>query len=1311
MLTTYHTFLRKTNIFISCWLSRRIKSLSKLISGDAQMLLTIFSPKNKFYDFSCLRGYQFNVLQDLREDLNNSQILIGTENTGKDLWPWELIDKNVSGTSLPKHFVFNVYCFAKLKGFDVCKEFVQGDLKVESLTFVCKVYKAITNMINCMTEEQFESVIMPIVALGLDASQKQFGDTESKLEKPNELCKFIKRLQKMMQNSSHKIPEALLQKATDLHLILAIKLMRSSALECRLKGLKEILKIIKSITTKGAIKDKAANSQIIAEALGKHHIFHHIFAESSLHGEILKKCAEEDLFGFLYAWKQLSMENILLMWNTAISKSGDVELQRCVFQVLTKLVIHFCSVHSKEIFTLLSQIRFGDFNENIISLLVALTKNECLRRSKPIVLEETKSKNSILTTPLQSVMEYDSEENYGEFVSAGQRFRQKEKTESPTKEQDPVLVEDPPGYVTEDRDAIMKHLFSLVQDRCLSEGLDQSLQNHIIEQFLSIVATYHKRISGEDIIAKYITICEEMLARDDSPFQAAKIYIALFSNSPKSKVSNPELLQKLIVNLLKFKLEALNLASKSSANNENLDIPIAGSIRKFSYFEEISGRLNLIGDLICSEYHKLKPWGMQSLCKIFMHNNVSPKEKDLFFSFMQRLSSSKVAHEMMFTGVLNFFYYDILLRLDPKQYTLSAFFCLKNILILLNSHFKRLSNDNNCLVIYDIKLIGTQAVWQIYLKAPDKTVSENARCLILNIYENLSTDLLEREGNTIRKQFIGECMKFIKENFENIQKGNNISQAKDAILNAVKILAEYINDFNEESTKSEPKVINEMIDIHFHYHASDCCCTRLYSVRHDKSLADLFTLFETEFYYHRKCHEILFLFNGEALYPSSATIGSFGFKQEPHIYGEALIRFVEGIPGGKQKEYWETDSIHKLKAMFPGKKQEVYYKALTKSKGELSQAIQVLLDDKEVINIQNEVEKVAKARLAQIYNAKAEKASSILANSEEYFKLFYACLTIDSKEISNRLWLMLQGLPLSIFKRNEMARLICSNNTMTPWNEIFGIDSPYTLSYSLRVFIDILNSSSENSSGQYGKTNRREQATICLTRLIKDKGLNALYNLLISSKNIEMFPTRDHYPQYCVISYIIAIFKECITCSIMDADNTEILYSVKETKGLPEMDLHFDISPSMKKDIREFIKQQDLVPFLQFYITALVKDNEDIILDRGNFFPLMIALMHYNPQLYLPDFYEDIQFFEFLISYLLNSSNFYVKNIIVGRLSTMFNSYYEHDKLDHNQLPPDAQFFNCMLMYLPNPNIDHPNCEAFFNYLITLCKVYKCKKK
>ena len=132
---------------------------------------------------------------------------------------------------------------------------------------------------------------------------------------------------------------------------------------------------------------------------------------------------------------------------------------------------------------------------------------------------------------------------------------------------------------------------------------------------------------------------------------------------------------------------------------------------------------------------------------------------------MDKDSQTIAASESIFNDdCLEMLYFETLLKLDFRYITEVMYECFERYFIYINEQYGQIvtnSTFESNFEVYETKLIGIEALWEILLCARNVKVYKNATEFLHKIYKKMSPELVDRL-NEIKEDLLQNCMDQIK---------------------------------------------------------------------------------------------------------------------------------------------------------------------------------------------------------------------------------------------------------------------------------------------------------------------------------------------------------------------------------------------------------------------------------------------------------------------------------------------------------------------------------------------------------------------
>lgn len=116
-------------------------------------------------------------------------------------------------------------------------------------------------------------------------------------------------------------------------------------------------------------------------------------------------------------------------------------------------------------------------------------------------------------------------------------------------------------------------------------------------------------------------------------------------------------------------------------------------------------------------------------------------------------------------------FFDTLLKLDFRYITEVMYDCFERYFIYINEQYGQIvtnSNFESAFEVFETKLIGIEALWEILLCSRNAKVYRQATEFLHKIYKKMSPTLVERL-NEIKEDLLQNCMEQIRAGYNEIR--------------------------------------------------------------------------------------------------------------------------------------------------------------------------------------------------------------------------------------------------------------------------------------------------------------------------------------------------------------------------------------------------------------------------------------------------------------------------------------------------------------------------------------------------------------
>ena len=111
-------------------------------------------------------------------------------------------------------------------------------------------------------------------------------------------------------------------------------------------------------------------------------------------------------------------------------------------------------------------------------------------------------------------------------------------------------------------------------------------------------------------------------------------------------------------------------------------------------------------------------------------------------------------------------------------------------------------SDSQMFEVFETKLIGIEALWEISLCARNDKVYKKAADFLHKLYKRMAPDLVKDRLNEIKEDLLKTCMDHIKTGYKDIQSeldegvpAYSIEDPKNRIARSIQQLCKFIDDF------------------------------------------------------------------------------------------------------------------------------------------------------------------------------------------------------------------------------------------------------------------------------------------------------------------------------------------------------------------------------------------------------------------------------------------------------------------------------------------------------------------------------------
>ena len=185
-----------------------------------------------------------------------------------------------------------------------------------------------------------------------------------------------------------------------------------------------------------------------------------------------------------------------------------------------------------------------------------------------------------------------------------------------------------------------------------------------------------------------------------------------------------------------------------------LDTMVTNRVYNFSFSREMSERLDFLRFLVTqSPETLLKPQQIQIMWECLVSNAYFEKERDAFFEWCTEVlqAARRKQNARQSNGVfdenndffsddcLELLFFDTLLKLDFRFFTEAIYGCFESFFVHVNEQYGQIvTSFQTQLEVFDVKLIGIEALFEIVLQVRDAKVQEKSSAFLMKLYKSLN---------------------------------------------------------------------------------------------------------------------------------------------------------------------------------------------------------------------------------------------------------------------------------------------------------------------------------------------------------------------------------------------------------------------------------------------------------------------------------------------------------------------------------------------------------------------------------------------
>jgi len=537
--------------------------------------------------------------------------------------------------------------------------------------------------------------------------------------------------------------------------------------------------------------------------------------------------------------------------------------------------------------------------------------------------------------------------------------------------------------------------------------LNKDVQDYAVNEFIKLTSNY----TNDNILAKYFTECEELVAKDYCIRQMSYLYVHL-AEVVNKETTVPYLFLIIVVNILNLKLKATeDLISKASSNS--IEVLSEVNAKSYStYYQELQARFNILLAIITRTKHDIQQEAINILYESFTRRSISKEERSIFFNFIQAATKPYGTKRFISAKNLDFLFYAILLKINSQSFDVVTLECLINTILIVNAHYNKITLKDNTFFADTIELIGVVKVWDIAFISED--ASNTALDFLLTLYKQLNKDFFLTNGRKIKNEYIEKCLARVKSLNEQIEKGKNKSvENKSTIkeaLRAIELLERFIDIKASNNEVIENVKYKENITVKW-------------NDKDNKREGELNSLGSITL--NQLLHQIRqgmganietnnwYLSNIGVLVPSEVPLADLHCPPVLEIFIEKNIET-------------KPNTIEKLKNVRQDLEDDVYAIVFTNEKGLEEKAKTVLNDASKLQEIKEVVNKRNKHKVKE----EIDDIVEIIVKNIEYFIPLYVALDVPSLNV--KIWEIIKKLLSSRLVMNDMISQMCKDKERVP---------------------------------------------------------------------------------------------------------------------------------------------------------------------------------------------------------------------------------------------------------------------------------------
>ena len=245
---------------------------------------------------------------------------------------------------------------------------------------------------------------------------------------------------------------------------------------------------------------------------------------------------------------------------------------------------------------------------------------------------------------------------------------------------------------------------------------------------------------------------------------------------------------------------------------------VTNSVYEMGYLKEVNERLEFLKFILKNSDEIIKPIHIKILWECHIESSFHEKERSIFFEWLSSIikiqagySNTRKESLVIFDDdTIEFVFFESLLCLDFSTIPEEAYDWFEEYFVYINVQFGQLIKGSfGSYEVFETKLIGIQALWEIVLQAKDSKVHQKASKFLLTLYKKLSPDLFN-SLNFIKEEFLKTWMSHIKEGVKALNEGMTSDEkenGKNRVARSLDQICKFIDEF--EGLKNQSRKTRE----------------------------------------------------------------------------------------------------------------------------------------------------------------------------------------------------------------------------------------------------------------------------------------------------------------------------------------------------------------------------------------------------------------------------------------------------------------------------------------------------------------------